>query len=988
MRERAEGAGCAAQIVTLITIVACVVVALLAFGVLRFRRFQSGDIHLEAAASPSTAKVGDVITYTMTVYNVDVREGLKIITVTDSLLGDLSGAFVSNLADGTSDQEVFTRTVQLADPHPLTNTVTVYAEGAGIVYSDTAVVTVDLLRPVVRVDASVTPPTAIRGETVTYTVAVANAGDLPVEVITLTDSLLGDLSASLVPTLTVGTSETRDFDWTVPLGDADPLERTVTVYAAGAGQIISDAAVAHVDLSRPAIQVEAAVSPTVVSRGEAATVTVTVSNPSPIDLEAIRVNDSQLGDLSRSFPLALAAGAAERRSFAWRVPVDAAGSLSRTVTVYATAAGEEVTDTDSTALAVSGLEVVVAGPSQARAGQPVSFTVTLTNTGSAGAPELILDSVTDFQGELTDDLPEACRALASGETCNFSYTAAAPSGANALTNAIELRYRPKGFANAVVGSADRTVEIFEASAAVELNGPALSPVGRRVDHAVTVVNESSPGAPDLIFESAIDLRGRELGLPDACDRLAPGEGCTFGYEAIVGSGEDPFTATVEVTYRPEGFADLVRASARHTVEIFQPSIAVEKTGPAEAIEGEDVIYAVSVSNTSSDDAPDLVLDSVIDSLKGDLTGGGRDIATTCPEQLASGDRCQITYTYTPSAADPGRLYSTVEVESHPLGFPDVVAAAGEHVLTVIPPWERGIGMPAETEVRTVVVCPGDPDVLYAGFGSRGYGVYRSGDAGRSWAPTALADAQVFGIAVDPAECGTVYAGAWRDNVRKSEDGGRSWVASGEGLDGAFVYSVVVDPSGDLVYAGTALRGLYRSEDAGRSWRAWGLESLTVPDLSVGPDGRVVIAATWGEGVFRRERSEAGWGDWAAINTGIPAVHHDTYAVAMDPEDGRTIFVATAAGGVYRSVDGGGTWEQVLSSPRTAYAVLVEAGDSGVVYAGTAEGVYRSAAGGEPGSWEAYSAGVEGLAVRSLTVGADDGDYVHLGSADGAWRRPR
>jgi uncharacterized repeat protein (TIGR01451 family) len=1070
------------------------IVALIAFGVFDVGPLRSGAIRLEAAADPSAAKPGDVVTYTVTMYNLEVRDGLEILTVTDSLLGDLSGAFVSTLADGTSDREVFTRAVRLSDPDPLTNTCTVYARGADQVYSDTAAVSVDLLKPTIRVGAGVTPTTAARGETVTYTIDVANVGDVPVEVITVTDSLFGDVTETFSPTLAPRTSQARDFEWTVPSDEADPLERTVTVHAAGVGEVISHTATAWVALLRPAVQVEAAVRPAAAVPGEVVSYTVAVSNVGRIDLEAVRVTDSELGDLSSSFPRTLPAGAAERRTFAWPIPSDAAGSLSRMVTVEAAGAGEETSDSASVDLVLAGLQVAATGTSWARAGEPVSYTVAITNTSARGTPDLVLERAIDARGEITAELPDACRTLASGEVCTFSYGAVAPAGQDSLANNIEVRYRPEGFDNAVVGAAGHTVQVFQVSVAVEQSGPARSQAGERATYVVRVTNTSSPAAPDLILDAAIDSQGDELSVPAACTRLVPGEDCSFSYDAVVPAGEDPLTTSVEVRYRPEGFTDVVRATAGysvelfqpsvalavtgdrlsragkvvthrvivtntssadapaltlesaadsrgqqltvpgacrslassevctfsydvvvpgdedplstrvevryspegfsnvvsaaddHTVEIFQPSIAVEKSGPAEAIEGAEVTYTVEIANTSSEDAPDLILDAVADSLNGDLTRGGEDFAATCPEQLASGERCEITYAYTPGPADPRPLVNTVRVESHPFGFPDVIAASAEHTLAVASPWERGTGMPDGAEVRALAVCPADPDVLYAGFGNRGDGVYRSGDAGRSWVRTALddRDAEVFSLAVDPDDCDTVYAGAWRDGVLKSNDGGRTWTPASEGLERAFVYSVAVDPTdGDVLYAGTADRGVYRSDDAGASWQAWGRDGLTVPHLSVASDGRAVYAATWGNGVHRWTRDRR---DWSAVNGGIRVAHHNVYAVAVDPGDASTVFAATASGGVYRTVDGGGTWEQVLSSPATAYAVVVAPGPGQVVCAGTARGVYRSEAAGESQSWEPFNAGLDGMAVRALAVVSDG--PLHLGSTDGAWRRPR
>jgi len=1094
MRERTRSAGCIPQILAVVAILACVITVLLAFGVFRLRPLQTGAIQLEAEADPSTVKPGDVVTYSVTMYNVEVRDGLEIVTVTDSLLGDLSRAFVSNLPEGTSDRAVFTRTVRLSDPDPLTNTVRVYAEAADQVYSDTAIISVDLLKPIVRVNTSVEPATAARGETVTYTVSVANVGEIPVEVVTVTDSLLGDLREAFPATLAPGASEAQNFEWEVPIDEPDPLERDVAVYATGVGEVVSDTATTEVALLRPAVEIAAAVSPAAAVPGQEVTYTVAISNVGPIDLEAVQVTDSQVGDLSPPFPGTLPAGTVERRTFAWPIPPDAVGPLGRTVTVDAAGGGEAVSDSASADLILAGLEVAASGTRWTREGESITYSVTITNTGTSDAPDLILERATDAEGELTEELPDACRTLAAGASCTFSYDTIVPSGEDAVTNAIEVRYRPEGFDTAVVGVARHTTQIFQVSIAVEKSGPALSQAGERASYVVDVTNTSSPAAPDLIFDAAVDSQGDVLTVPDACSVLASGESCSFTYDALVPAGEDPLNTEVEVRCRPEGFTDVVSAAASHTVEvfqpsialsvtgdplsqaeetvthrviitntssedapnlilegaadsrggdltvpgacrllvsdevctfrydvvvpsgedplntevevryrpegfegltsaaashsveIFQPSIAVEKSGPEVAVEGEETTYTVEVANTSSDDAPDLILDTIVDDLRGDLSREGGGVTATCPERLVSGERCQITYAYTPSAADPRSLVNRVRVEGLPLGFDTIVAASAEQTLTVVAPWEQAVGMPDGTEVRTLVVCPADSDVLYAGFGSEGDGVYRSADGGGSWVETALQneDAEVFGLAVDRDDCDTVYAGAWRDGVRKSDDGGRTWDASSQGLDGAFIYSVVVDPTErDVLYAGTAERGVYRSTDAGATWRAWGLEDRTVPHLSISPDGRLIYAATWGDGVYRWERSGA---VWRGVNDGIAGEHRDVYAVVIDPTEASTVFAATASGGVYRTQNGGGTWERVLPSPGTAYAVAVAPGPGGRVYAGTAEGLHRSGAGGDSGSWEPFNAGLDGLTVRSLALGPEGA--VYLGTTDGAWRRPR
>ena len=94
-------------------------------------------------------------------------------------------------------------------------------------------------------------------------------------------------------------------------------------------------------------------------------------------------------------------------------------------------------------------------------------------------------------------------------------------------------------------------------------------------------------------------------------------------------------------------------------------------------------------------------------------------------------------------------------------------------------------------VGALQVAASDPNVIYAGMGeatirgnvSRGDGVYKSTDAGRSWTHMGLAETQNIGeIAVHPADPETVYVAAlghvWGENpergVYRSIDGGSSW----------------------------------------------------------------------------------------------------------------------------------------------------------------------------------------------------------------------
>src|SRR5580765_8898899 len=109
--------------------------------------------------------------------------------------------------------------------------------------------------------------------------------------------------------------------------------------------------------------------------------------------------------------------------------------------------------------------------------------------------------------------------------------------------------------------------------------------------------------------------------------------------------------------------------------------------------------------------------------------------------------------------------------------------------------------------------------LYAATGD---GIVRLDEAGDAWTvELALSGSGAQCLAVDPVDPDTVYAGLREGGVRRSVDGGRSWVDCG--LPEPGVFSLAVSAADGAVYAGTEPSRLFRSEDGGATWVE--LESL-------------------------------------------------------------------------------------------------------------------------------------------------------------------
>ncbi|WP_310475628.1 VPS10 domain-containing protein, partial [Sandarakinorhabdus sp.] len=203
----------------------------------------------------------------------------------------------------------------------------------------------------------------------------------------------------------------------------------------------------------------------------------------------------------------------------------------------------------------------------------------------------------------------------------------------------------------------------------------------------------------------------------------------------------------------------------------------------------------------------------------------------------------------------------------------------------------------------VAVCEADPDVVYATTGEAqlrgnvlpGNGVWKTSDAGKTWAKIGLADVHNFSrVRIHPKDCDTVFVGGFghygADNpdrgVFRTKDGGKSWskILYRDAKTGAV--DISIDPRNpDVIYA--ALWEAWR--------KPWGMSSG-------GP----------GSGLFK---SSDGGTTWAEISR-APGLPKDgllgKIGVSVSPVDANRVYAIIehdAAGGVYASNDGGATWEK-------------------------------------------------------------------------------
>lgn len=138
---------------------------------------------------------------------------------------------------------------------------------------------------------------------------------------------------------------------------------------------------------------------------------------------------------------------------------------------------------------------------------------------------------------------------------------------------------------------------------------------------------------------------------------------------------------------------------------------------------------------------------------------------------------------------------------------------------------------------------------------------RSDDGGRSWVALPRPQSAVLSLATHAKQPGRIVAGLASGGVSFSEDGGQAWENRSQGLPHGEIDAVTIAAKRtDVIYAAIRGDGLWMSEDNGRSWsfamdRPWlegaehDLISLASVDLASGMGGIWIYAGT-GTGLTR------------------------------------------------------------------------------------------------------------------------------------------
>lgn len=342
------------------------------------------------------------------------------------------------------------------------------------------------------------------------------------------------------------------------------------------------------------------------------------------------------------------------------------------------------------------------------------------------------------------------------------------------------------------------------------------------------------------------------------------------------------------------------------------------------------------------------------------------------------------------------------------------------------------------EILEVIVSPTNPQDVYAiGRVSWNGKFYRSEDGGKTWKSSSRLKVDLTAnptldninngmtplsaptnLAINPRNGKELFIAAnWR--CPHSTDGGLTWVERDAGAD----ISVITDVRffKNKTYVTVMDEGTLVSEDGGKLWKQlWPLSHVrgfsghnwrvAVNEIN-GKERVIATVSPWDAGSQSTVHSEDGGKTFKIIKDGLPEqrLAKNTMwgrgyprALAVDPKDPNTVYMGldgdpengNTGGGIFKSTDGGLSWNQMPNQPgsrRMFSGLAVDPTDSKRIFwgaCGNGGGVWRSEDGGN--TWKNVFAGEN--FVWNLHIATDGAIYttgaqLHCSTDHGAtWKK--
>ncbi len=288
-------------------------------------------------------------------------------------------------------------------------------------------------------------------------------------------------------------------------------------------------------------------------------------------------------------------------------------------------------------------------------------------------------------------------------------------------------------------------------------------------------------------------------------------------------------------------------------------------------------------------------------------------------------------------------------------------------------------------VNSMVFDQTNSEILYIASGN---GIYKSEDGAKTWRYI-LSGINASDLSLDPNQSNIIYAaGAVGQNgkIIKSLDGGTSWVDiyTEPSKNNPVLAIAVGSANSSLVVAGLGTGEIIRSTDGGHTWQATKDLSDRIARIRFGSN--MAYALTIRKGLYKSSDQGVTWNSVTSTLTSdlistsglAPANVTAFYDLALDRRQSGVLYLGTEQG-LFRTGNDGSSWSYISLPVKNASlrvsAVAVNPTNSNNLFVTVAATVFKSLNGGV--TWETKVLPTQ-AEVRVILINPQTNNLIYLG----------
>ena len=588
-----------------------------------FKNVDVPEITPKKDVNNTTPNFGENVAYTIVVSNDGISDAKQVV-ITDTLAKGLKfiGANYNGVYD--KDTHTVTWTLDIDAGKTVELKVNVTVEDYGVLVNRVTVgdktSSVDIVVPEIIPDKTANVTDANFGDNVTYTVTVANDGDVDAKKVVIVDQLGNDLKYVSSSDGGVWDEKTNTVTWIVDLAAGETKTLNVVATVVGYGNVTNSLVVGNktskINVNVPEIIPNKTADNKNPNFGDNVTYTIVVSNDGAADAKNVVVKDV----LAPGFKFIEAnyGGVYDEltRTVTWIVDVNAKNHVDLTVKVkvedYGVLNNNVTIGNKTSSVNITVPEIIpnkTADIENPNFGDEVTYTVNVTNAGKVNANNV---AVRDVLGEGLE-LISADGGVYDPITRTITWTVNLNSGE---TKSFKVVAKVIGYGNVtnslVVGNKTSTVDVDVPEIIPSKDADNKYPnFGDSIDYTITVNNIGKADAKHVVVVDRLDkglkyVSSSHNGVYDEATHTV-----TWVVDIAAGSSLD-----LTVTAFAEEYGVLTNivsvGDKSASVDVNVPEIIPNKTADIENPNfGDNVTYTVTVTNDGNADAKSVVVRDVL-----------------------------------------------------------------------------------------------------------------------------------------------------------------------------------------------------------------------------------------------------------------------------------------------------------------------------------------------------------------------------------------